>query len=66
MQLSKRLKRARDAIGETQAEFCKRFVVGQAVYNRWETGEREPREPSRSYIDNVLKEFEVLEQEPVR
>lgn len=66
MLISERLKQIRTSIGETQAQFCRRFPVDQPVYNRWETGKRTPREPARTLIEGVLKEFEPYMQEPVK
>ena len=59
LELRQRLKAARFALDETQSEFARRFPVDQALYNRWETGSRNPSEPSRGLIERVLKELEA-------
>jgi len=56
--IRERLKAARVRLDETQSAFARRFPVDQALYNRWETGERNPSEPSRALIERVLAELE--------
>lgn len=54
--IGERLKAARTALGENQAQFAKRFPVEQPVYNRWESGKRNPGKVSQALIERVLAE----------
>lgn len=58
MRLDRRLKAARKRLGETQAEFGKRFGADQPTIFRWETGAVKPRRSTAMFIDRVLAELE--------
>ena len=68
MELRERLKAIRLALGETQAEFAARLEVPQALYNRWETGVRNPSWAAKSLIRRVLQDIErqAMEGQDVR
>jgi transcriptional regulator with XRE-family HTH domain len=61
MLLGETLRKARERIGESQAEFAKRFGVAQPVLSRWETGQARPAAAVRILIGRILEELEVVE-----
>lgn len=48
------IKRARESVNETQAEFAKRFGVDQSAVSDWERRGPPPRGPGRKAIENEL------------
>lgn len=58
MELRETMRAVRLALGETQAEFAARLEVSSALYNRWETGVRNPSRAAKSLIKRVLGDIE--------
>jgi DNA-binding transcriptional regulator YiaG len=50
----KRLRKLRDALGESQTEFAKRLGVTQATVSRWEDGELLIQGPARILIERLM------------
>lgn len=59
MLLGEALKKARERVGENQADFAKRFGVAQPVLSRWETGQARPSAAVRILIKRILAELEM-------
>jgi len=55
----KDVKRARERLGESQAEFAKRFEVNQSAVSRWETVRISSKGPTLALIKRVLAELEA-------
>jgi transcriptional regulator with XRE-family HTH domain len=57
MTSGKALKHARERLGESQAEFAKRFGVDQSAVSRWETQGVPSRGPAEAIVERVLAEL---------
>jgi DNA-binding transcriptional regulator YiaG len=56
------IKATRERLGESQAEFAKRFGVDQSALSRWETQGVPVRGPAEAIVERVLTELaEVAE-----
>jgi DNA-binding transcriptional regulator YiaG len=55
----KDIKRHRDRLGETQAEFAQRLHVNQSTIARWETGKRPIDGFAQIAVQCVLRELNV-------
>ena len=62
MSIGEQLKDTRLRVGETQAQFSRRFPVDQSLYNRWETGRRNPSSAAQSLIERILAELAEVAQ----
>jgi transcriptional regulator with XRE-family HTH domain len=51
------IKRARERLGESQAEFSKRFGVDQSAVSRWETQGVPSRGPAEAIVERVLADL---------
>lgn len=51
------IKAARERVGESQAEFAKRFGVDQSALSRWETRGIPARGPAEAIVERVLAEL---------
>lgn len=58
MILGDAIKAARERLGESQAEFAKRFGVDQSAVSRWETQGVPGRGPAAAFVERVLAEIE--------
>lgn len=61
MTIGEILRDARVRVGESQADFAKRFGVAQPVLSRWETGRARPAKAVRRLIEKVLHEIDPLQ-----
>lgn len=55
----KRILKARMDLGETQAQFAKRFGVDQSTVHRWETGGISDRGTTAYAVTRVVLEIEA-------
>ena len=51
------IRAARERVGESQAEFGKRFGVDQSAISRWETQGLPSRGPAEAIVERVLAEL---------
>lgn len=51
------IKTARERLGESQAEFAKRFGVDQSAVSRWETHGVPARGPAEKMVERVLTDL---------
>lgn len=54
---AKRIREAREALGESQAVFGSRFGVDQSTVHRWETDGPPTRGPGRMAIEQIVNEL---------
>ena len=54
---SSQIKKARDRLGESQAQFAKRFGVNQSTIQRWEKGRAPESGMAAALIQRVLSEI---------
>lgn len=57
MTSGKSIKATRDRVGESQADFARRFGVDQATLSRWETLGIPARGSARLMVEKVLREL---------
>ena len=58
MVTAKQIRRTREALGESQATFGRRFGVDQGTVSRWESGERLDRRIVCIAIERVLADLQ--------
>jgi DNA-binding transcriptional regulator YiaG len=51
------IKAARERLGQSQAEFAKRFGVDQSAVSRWETQGLPARGPAEKMVERVLADL---------
>ncbi len=57
---SQDLIRLRTELGETQAEFCKRFGISRSAYTRWEKDRYPTKGAAIKVIERVLADVERI------
>jgi DNA-binding transcriptional regulator YiaG len=53
-----RIKRLRERLGESQAEFARRFRVDQSTVHRWEIAGGPARGPAALAVEQIIRELE--------
>lgn len=56
------IRAARERVGESQADFARRFGVDQSIVSRWETKGVPERGPAQALIERVLAELSEAAQ----
>jgi DNA-binding transcriptional regulator YiaG len=54
------IRRARDALGETQGEFAARIGINQATVSRWETGRLPKKGVAQALLRRVMEDIERM------
>ncbi len=54
MNTAKQIRRAREALGESQGKFSKRFNVDQSTVHRWENGQAPVSGPALIVLKHLL------------
>jgi len=63
---SKAIRKARDALDETQAQFAARIGIDQATVSRWETGRLPKKGVAQALLRRVMEDIERMFPQTVR